>query len=92
MIIGIIGSIGSGKTTSCDYLIEEYHLYERSFAYPLKKACQELFSLNDSQVFGDYIEKEKNRYERFLGKDVVYTEYSFEEFAKNPKKIIDLAK
>ena len=37
-------------------------------------------------------EKEKNRYERFLGKDVVYTEYSFEEFAKNPKKIIDLAK
>ena len=36
--------------------------------------------------------KEKNRYERFLGKDVVYTEYSFEEFAKNPKKIIDLAK
>ena len=37
-------------------------------------------------------EKEKNRYERFLGKDVVYTEYSFEEFADNPKKIIDLAK
>ncbi len=37
-------------------------------------------------------EKEKNRYERFLGKGVVYTEYSFEEFAKNPKKIIDLAK
>ena len=37
-------------------------------------------------------EKEKNRYKRFLGKDVIYTTYSFEEFADNPKKIIDLAK
>ena len=37
-------------------------------------------------------EKEKNRYKRFLGKDVIYTTYSFEEFAENPKKIIDLAK
>lgn len=37
-------------------------------------------------------EKEKIRYERFLGKDVIYTEYSFEDFAKDPKKIINLVK
>ena len=37
-------------------------------------------------------QKEKTRYERFLGKDVIYTDYSFEDFAKNPTKIINLAK
>lgn len=34
-------------------------------------------------------EKEKNRYERFLGKDVIYTDYSFEDFVKDPLLIIN---
>lgn len=47
---------------------------------------------NHSQKRNSLREKEKNRYERFLGKDIIYTEYSFEEFAKDPKKIINLTK
>lgn len=47
---------------------------------------------NHSKKKNSLREKEKNRYERFLGKDVIYTRYSFEEFANNPQKIIDLAK
>lgn len=47
---------------------------------------------NHDKKRNSVMEKEKNRYERFLGKHVVYTDYSFEDFAKDPKKIIDLAK
>ena len=47
---------------------------------------------NHSKKRNSLREKEKNRYERFLGKDIIYTDYSFEDFAKNPKKIIDLVK
>ncbi|MGN1033222.1 MAG: SIR2 family protein, partial [Intestinibacter sp.] len=47
---------------------------------------------NHSKKTNSVKEKEKDRYERFLGKDVIYTEYSFEDFARDPKKIIDLAK
>lgn len=36
----------------------------------------------------DTLEKEENRYKRFLGKGVVYTKNSFEDFAKNPMNYI----
>jgi NAD-dependent SIR2 family protein deacetylase len=42
---------------------------------------------NHSDKTKEMIELEKNRFARFLGK-VEYTELSFEEFAKNPSKLV----
>lgn len=58
VLIGLMGKKGSGKTTGAQYLINKYHFVEESFANPLKKACQELFLLSHSQVFGTQEEKE----------------------------------
>ena len=58
MIIGVIGNKFSGKSTFtkeiCDHLIFE----EIAFATPLKKVCQELFSLSDAQLH-DPVSKEE---------------------------------
>lgn len=50
MIIGIIGKKGSGKDTMADYLVKQYEFKQFTYAEPLKKICQELFSLTDEQV------------------------------------------
>ena len=68
------------------------YLLKRVQTSRLKEKLKVIVVNNHAKKRNSLREKEKNRYERFLGKDVVYTEYSFEEFAKNPKKIIDLAK
>jgi hypothetical protein len=56
VLIGIAGSIGSGKSTVAKYLTylgyKEYY-----FAFVLKKACQILFDLTDEQIFGTQEEK-----------------------------------
>lgn len=49
MIIGITGKKRSGKDTVASLLGYE----KRSFADPLKKACQVIFSLSDDQLEGD---------------------------------------
>lgn len=58
MLIGIMGTKGSGKDTCGDYLIEKYGFIKKSFADPLKKACQELFLFSNEQVFGTQEQKE----------------------------------
>ena len=68
------------------------YLLKRVQTSRLKEKLKVIVVNNHAKKRNSLREKEKNRYERFLGKGVVYTEYSFEEFAKNPKKIIDLAK
>ena len=50
MIIGILGKKGSGKDTMAEYLIQQYQFKQFTYAEPLKKICQELFSLTDDQV------------------------------------------
>lgn len=58
VLLGLMGIKGSGKTTIATYLIQTYGFVEKSFAEPLKRACKEIFLLNDSQVFGSQEQKE----------------------------------
>ncbi len=58
VLIGIMGLKGSGKTTCATYLTNKHHFVEKSFADPLKRACQELFFLTDAQIYGTQQEKE----------------------------------
>lgn len=58
MLIGLLGNKGSGKSTVADYLVKTHGFIEKSFADPLKKACQELFLFDDQQVYGDINAKE----------------------------------
>lgn len=50
MIIGLLGKKGSGKDTMADFLVENYHFKQYTYAEPLKKICQDLFSLTDEQM------------------------------------------
>ena len=68
------------------------YLLKRVQTSRLKDNLKVIVVNNHSKKRNSLREKEKNRYERFLGKDIIYTEFSFEEFANDPKKIIDLAK
>jgi len=52
-IIGFIGKKGSGKDTAADFLCSEFGFKKVAFADPLKRACRELFSFNDEQLYGD---------------------------------------
>ena len=36
----------------------------------------------------DSLKKEEERYKRFLGEDIIFTNYSFQEFCQNPLKYI----
>lgn len=45
MLIGMAGTIESGKTTAADYLNEKYEFSIASYATPLKMACKELTGL-----------------------------------------------
>lgn len=58
VLVGFMGTKGSGKSAASSYLVNKYNYVEKSFAEPLKKACQELFLLNDDQVFGTQLQKE----------------------------------
>jgi len=43
-IIALIGSIGSGKDTVTNILVEKYGYHQQSFAAPLKDVCAALFN------------------------------------------------
>jgi hypothetical protein len=53
-----MGTKGCGKTTGASYLVNYHHFVEKSFAECLKKACKELFLLEDEQLFGTQEQKE----------------------------------
>ena len=58
MLIGLMGTMGSGKSTCANYLINQYHFVEKTFADPLKKACKIIFLLDDQQIYGTQQQKE----------------------------------
>lgn len=66
MIIGLLGTIGSGKTTAASYLVDNYQFTEEMFADPLKKACKEMFLLSDDQLYGTQEQKQEAD-ERWFG-------------------------
>lgn len=57
MLVGFMGLIGSGKSVSAQYLVDNYEFVERPFAEPLKRGCKELFLLTDDQLFGTQEQK-----------------------------------
>ena len=59
VLIGIIGKIGSGKTTVTNHLVSKYLFKEYAMALPLKNACKELFRLSDEQLNGSLEQKEE---------------------------------
>lgn len=58
VLIGILGSKGSGKSTVSSYLMKKYNFIEKAFADPLKIACKELFNLSNNQIYGTQEQKE----------------------------------
>ena len=58
VLVGLMGIKGSGKSTAASYLVNNYGFVEKSFAECLKRACKELFLLEDEQVFGTQEQKE----------------------------------
>ena len=53
MIIGILGTIGSGKNTVADYLVETNDFAKDSFASSLKDACANIFDWPRNMLEGD---------------------------------------
>ena len=51
-IIGIAGSIGSGKDTAAEYLVEYHHFTRLSFASVLKDACADIFGWDRAMLEG----------------------------------------
>lgn len=50
--IGFCGFKGSGKDTAADYLVSKYGYRKVSFADPLKKACEGIFSFPSEHLWG----------------------------------------
>ena len=43
MLIGLVGNIGSGKSTAAKYMVKGFSFKELCFAHPLKIACDSIF-------------------------------------------------
>lgn len=56
MIIGIIGKIGSGKSTGAEFLSQEFGYEEYSISKPLKEVAK-IFGFSHNQVFGTQEQK-----------------------------------
>lgn len=56
MIIGLIGGIGSGKTTLTNYIVQNYDFTEYSFAEPLKQIGK-IFGFTQEQLYGTQEQK-----------------------------------
>lgn len=53
MILAFMGPAGSGKDTSCNYLVNQYKFKKRAFAKPLKDIVQVMFQISDQQLHVD---------------------------------------
>jgi len=60
LLIGLMGPISAGKDTSANYIKNKYknkNVIIRHLAYPLKKACQELFLFADEQLYDEKLKQ-----------------------------------
>lgn len=68
-LIGIIGNIGSGKSTVSEYLVNNYNYEEYSFASPIKNIAINM-GFDYNQVYGSQINKlEINKYWGISGRE-----------------------
>ena len=58
-VIGIMGQIGSGKSTLSNYLVSQKKYTEFSFADPLKKGLIEFFGMDEKDFYGSQEDKLK---------------------------------
>ena len=58
IVIGFLGTRGSGKTSCANYLVGKYGAKKFSFATPIKALAQSLYGFTDEQIYGDWITKE----------------------------------
>ena len=56
IVIGVTGEIGSGKTTVCNYICEQYKFEEYAFAHPLKSIAK-CFGFTHKELYGTQKEK-----------------------------------
>ena len=61
MKIAILGKMGSGKSTSANYLKEKYNFEIHSFGYPVKKFAKEIFNdhSKNRKLIQDFAQKIK---------------------------------
>lgn len=52
IIIGICGTMGTGKDTTADYFVENYGFKKMAMADPLKHAVKDLFSVDADTLWG----------------------------------------
>lgn len=52
MNIGLLGKMGSGKTTCAEYITKNYNYEEVFFAKALKDIIQYMFQFSDEQLYG----------------------------------------
>ena len=62
VLIGLTGKKRSGKDTVADYLKDEVGFFKYALADPMKKACEEIFYMDESQLWGDRKEEIDPRY------------------------------
>lgn len=62
MIIGFLGTKGSGKDTSADYLVDWYNYEKYSYANPMKEALKSLFLFTEDQLYGNTKEIKDERW------------------------------
>ena len=60
-VIGICGSIGSGKDTAAEYLVEHFQFTRLSFASVLKDACADIFGWDRAMLEGKTAEDRHSR-------------------------------
>ncbi len=56
VVIGLMGEIGSGKSTVANYLCEKHKFVEYAFSTPLKK-IGEIFQFEESELYGTQEQK-----------------------------------
>lgn len=52
MFIGLLGKMGSGKTTTAEYITGKYNYEEKFYSKKLKDVCKLLFGFNEEQLYG----------------------------------------
>lgn len=53
VLIGLVGSKGSGKDVFANFLVNNYGFIKYSFAEKLKNVCKELFNFTNEQLYGN---------------------------------------
>jgi len=86
-VIGLIGNIGSGKTTAANYITENYDCVEYTISEPLKKIALNL-GFNKNEIYGTQYEKSiKNENYNISGREFLQ-KFGTEICREQLKKII----